>query len=434
MLAVSLLRIWNETMAALVTTGYGLFHIEAQIVAAIVIAIIFNHQLATSTQSEARIYWLRLLFAQFVYCVTSVFRVLVNLNILSNSPMVAYSILALNFFSMHAAAWLAFVYVEVSQNNSWLAGSLKNKILTAIPIMLEAFIFIFSPISGTSFDFHTGSLKIGPLFTVMMTTAPLYYFAAAALATYRRAKMTRYERDTSEVIGIYPAVLFIVICAQALNWKIPLFCNAIMIADVYIYIKYSDSLVSIDPLTQILNKNGLIFVLSEALQKLNSAAVDEKEALNVALAGEKQDEKDLYLIAVDVDDLNEINASYGRMDGDKVLIVVADALKKFSDEAHECYVSRYYGDEFILMAEIKDQNELDIFVEHVRNYIGNAAIIAKLPYYLHVNVGWAKYEKFSKLETVSGLIEEATRSLNENKEQRKFQTFWQSNDGSLGGG
>ena len=86
------------------------------------------------------------------------------------------------------------------------------------------------------------------------------------------------------------------------------------------------------------------------------------------------------------------------------------------------------------MAEIKDQNELDIFVEHVRNYIGNAAIIAKLPYYLHVNVGWAKYEKFSKLETVSGLIEEATRSLNENKEQRKFQTFWQSNDGSLGGG
>ena len=438
MLAVSLLRIWNEAMSALVTTGYALFHIEAQLVCAIVLLIILNHQINTSTQTEARTYFVRLLFAQFIYCVTSVFRVLVNINVISNSPLVGYTILALNFISMHFAAWLAFVYVETSQN-SWLLGSIKNKFITAIPVIIEAAIFIFSPISGISFSVATGSLKIGSLFMVMMFTAPLYYLAATVLAVIRRSRMTRYERDTMEAIEVYPAVLFVVICLQAINWKVPLFCYAIMIADVFIYIKYADSLVSIDPLTKILNRNGLTFVLADELKKLNDAAPLESEAVVEPGFGEEDEDAEksgeLYVFAVDVDDLSAINSAYGRTDGDEVLITVAEGLKKFADEAHESYIGRYHGDEFMIIAQIKDQNELDIFLEHVRNYVSNEAITKKLPHHLHVNMGWAKYERYSKLETVSGLIEEAAKNLSDNKEQKKFQNFWErKDDGNLGGG
>ena len=436
MLAVSLLRIWNETMSALVTTGYALFHIGAQAVCAIVLLIILNHQLNTSTQTEARTYFVRALFAQFVYCITSVFRVLVNINVISNSPTVGYTILALNFMAMHVAAWLAFVYVETSQK-SWLLGSIKNKLITAIPLFIEAAIFIFSPVSGVSFSMATGSLKIGSLFTFMMFTAPLYYLVATILAVIRRSKMTRYERDTNEMIEIYPAVLFVFISLQAINWKVPLFCYAIMIADVFVYIKYADSLVSIDPLTKILNRNGITFVLADELKKLNDMNIsDTIEVGNVEEEDEDAEKpKDLYVFAVDVDDLGSINSSYGRMDGDKVLITVAEALKSFADEAHECYIGRYHGDEFMLVAQIQDAKELDMFAEHVRNYISNAAITNRLPYHLHVNIGWAKYERFTRLETVSGLIEEAAKNLNENKEQKKFQNFWERKDlADLGGG
>lgn len=294
---------------------------------------------------------------------------------------------------------------------------------------------MFSPVLGARISYATGSLQIGPLFTIMMFTAPLYYFAATVMATYRRAKMSRYERDTTDNMGMYPAVLFIVICIQALNWKIPLFCNAIMIADIYVYIKYSDSLVSVDPLTKILNKNGITFVLSEFLKKLNTVEnTDIITSSNVMQEDEQLNKKELYVFAVDVEDVSDINSTYGRLDGDNVLIIVAEALKKFSEEAHDCYVSRYYGDEFVLAAEIEDNSELEIFVEHVRNYIANAGITARLPYHLRVNVGYSKYERYSKLETVSGLIEEATRALNENKEARKFQNFWQNDlNGAMGG-
>ena len=210
-----------------------------------------------------------------------------------------------------------------------------------------------------------------------------------------------------------------------------------MIADVFVYIKYADSLVSIDPLTKILNRNGITFVLADELKKLNDMNIsDTIEVGNVEEEDEDAEKpKDLYVFAVDVDDLGSINSSYGRMDGDKVLITVAEALKSFADEAHECYIGRYHGDEFMLVAQIQDAKELDMFAEHVRNYISNAAITNRLPYHLHVNIGWAKYERFTRLETVSGLIEEAAKNLNENKEQKKFQNFWERKDlADLGGG
>lgn len=425
MLAVSLLRIWNETMSALVTTGYALFHIEAHVVCAIVLLFLLNHQINTSTQTEARVYFVRLLFAQFIYCLSSVFRVLVNIGIIANSPMVAYTILAFNFMSMHVAAWLAFIYIETSQN-SWLLGSIKNKLFTAIPLIIESAVFIFSPVAGTAYSTATGSLKIGNLFTIMMFTAPLYYLIATVLAVIRRSRMSRYERDTMDAVEIYPAVLFVVICIQMINWKVPLFAYAVMVLDVYMYIKYSDSLVSIDPLTKILNRNGIVIMLTDELRKLNEADKSETESATETDEDEEAEKpSELYVFAVDVDDSNSINPSYGRMDSDKVLITVAEALRKFADEAHESYIGRYHGDEFMLIAEIKDKNELDIFSEHVRNYISNEGIARRLPYHLHVNMGFAKYERYSKLETVSGLIEEATKNLAENKEQRKFQNFWE---------
>ena len=326
MLAVSLLRIWNEATTALVTTGYSLFHIEAQIVCAIVLAVIFTHQLNNSVQDEARIYWLRLLFAQFLYCLSGVFRVLVNIGIISTSQIFAYIILALNFASMHISAWLVFVYSELCQD-SRLVDSLKNKILSAIPLIINLAILIVTPATDAAFQVMSGQLKIGSLFKFMMTIAPLYLFVAGALAIFRRSRMTRYERDTTNAAEFYPMILFLFMIIQSFNWKIPVFCYAIMIADIYVYIKYSDSLVSIDPLTKIANRNGLTFILSEYLRKLNTA--------------EKEPEKDLYVFAVDIDGLNTINSSYVHISGDQILILVAEALKKFSEEAHECFISRY---------------------------------------------------------------------------------------------
>ncbi len=56
--------------------------------------------------------------------------------------------------------------------------------------------------------------------------------------------------------------------------------------------------------------------------------------------------------------------------------------------------------------------------------MNNAGISERLPYHLRVSIGWAKYEAFSRTETISGLIGEADRALIDWKEQQKFQSVW----------
>ena len=222
--------------------------------------------------------------------------------------------------------------------------------------------------------------------------------------------MTKYERGTIPVTAIYyPAIFLVCGPLQAFNWRVPFLCYAILVADIFVYINYADSLVSVDPLTKISNRNGLVQFLTHKL-------IDENE-----------NPEDLYLFAIDVNDLNSVNTLYGRSEGDRVLILMADALQKFKDEEHDCYIARYFGDEFMIVANIQDNDEFELFIEHIRNYINNMAMSENLAYRLRVNIGWAKYEKYSRTETISGLIEEADKILNEKKEQRKFQTIWKNN-------
>ena len=106
-------------------------------------------------------------------------------------------------------------------------------------------------------------------------------------------------------------------------------------------------------------------------------------------------------------------------------MLVAKALQNFRKNEHDCYIARYLGDEFIITADILDKEELDLFVEHIRNYVSNAVMSERLNYHLRVSIGWSKYEQFSRTETISGLIEEADRSLLEDREQKSFQSMWQ---------
>ena len=399
----ALLQAWNDSAASFASAGYAFFNVEAHVVCTVVLVILFLHQYNSSDQTEPQVIWSRLLFIQILYCLSGVFRVLVDINIIPKSNLSQYIVTAANFGLFGCLCWLTFVYIEIYQK-SGLLTSLQHKIYSAIPFIFNVINLVSSPFTGSFIDISGASMKNGIFFPLMVTINLSYPTIAVILAMLRRSRMTRYERDTISIMAIYPA--FFMVCGplQALNWRIPFLCYAIMISDIFVYINYSDSLVSVDPLTKIANRNGFIRTLSD---KLASG-----------------DTESLYLFAVDVDDLGSINSSYGRPEGDKALILIANALKKLRDEEHPCQIARYHGDEFALMADITDKEELELFVEHIRNYISNAVIANNLPYLIRVSIGYSHYEQYSRTETISGLIDEADRMLEEQKEQHKLQNIW----------
>ena len=401
-----ILSIWNETAAVFSNAGYSFFKIEAHLVCAAVVVILLYRQQNSSDQTEARLVWSRLLFVQVLYCIAGVVRVLVDVAIIPKNYATRYTAAALTFGLFAAMCWLVFEYIEFYQRSEMMKSK-RLRFMAAVPFVFNIIMLIvagFFP--GLFADFSGRTYTRGVLYPVMMLINFVYPVAAVILSVRRRTKMTRYERDTVPVMATYPAFFMIAGPLQDLNWRIPFLCYIIIISDIFVYMSYADSLVSIDPLTKIANKNALMQRLSERFKM--------------------GDPETLHVFAVDVDSLGRINGTYGRSEGDRVLILIAEALRKFSTDEHQCDVFRYYGDEFILTADIETDEERELFTEHIRNYVSNAAMSAKLSYHIRITIGCAKFKPYSKTETISGLIEEAERTLYEKREQQNFQSLWKS--------
>ncbi|MBQ7544254.1 MAG: GGDEF domain-containing protein [Synergistaceae bacterium] len=407
-LASAFSKIWHESAAAFAGSGYVIFTIEANVVCIIVLAILFNRQQNSSDQTETGLLWSKILFVQILYCLTWVFRVMADAEVFPGTNIAQYVITSINIGLLGYMCWMIFIYMEYAQN-SGLLSSMRNRIIAALPFALNVIMLGVS--LGRAFlrDIAGAEVHPGLLFPSVLPVTLVYPAASVVSSFLRRSKMSRYERETLPAVALYPAVLAACILLQALNWRMPFLCYVIIISDLIMHLLHADSLILVDPLTKIPNRNGLMRSLTERL------------------GGEAPE--NIHVFAVDIEDMGMINSSYGRIEGDKVLVLTAEALKKFRDEEHPCYVARYYGDEFIITADIQDDEERDLFVEHIRNYVSNAAISHRLRYHLRVGVGWARYEHFSRTETISGLIEEADRSLTENREQRRFQHMWHGSRG-----
>ena len=403
----ALSRIINETSQTLASTGYALFNIKANIVCIIILAVFFNRQQNSSDQTEPRVIWSRLLFTQMLYCLSMILRVLTDINILPNTLMLKYITASLEAIIACFMSWTVFIYSAVS-NKSEFTSSAKIKFMTLIPVLINALMLVISPLNNLYIVMSGDAVKSGVFLPLIFMTDLAYPAAAIILSITAQRNANKYERENFSIMTVYPVFFIIGGGLQLLNWRLSIMCYTIIIADILVYINYADSLVSVDPLTQIPNRNGLTHSLSERLAKGNS----EK----------------LYVFAVDIDDLSSVNSHYGHSEGDRALIIAAEALKKFRKEEHSCYAARYYGDEFILFADINNDEELELFTEHIRNYIRNAATKSGLKYSLRVNIGWSKYEQYSRTETISGLIGEAYRSLNENKENKNFNNMWTANN------
>ena len=343
---------------------------------------------------------------QILYCIAGIVRVLVDVAIIPKNYATRYTAAALTFGLFAAMCWLVFEYIEFYQRSEMMKSK-HLRFLAAVPFVFNILMLIvagFFP--GLFADFSGRTYTRGVLYPVMMLINFVYPVAAVILSVRRRAKMTRYERDTAPVMATYPAFFMVAGPLQDLNWRLPFLCYIIVISDIFVYMSYADSLVSIDPLTKIANRNSLMRKLSERFKM--------------------GDPETLHVFAVDVDSLGRINGTYGRPEGDRVLILIADALRKFSTDEHQCDIFRYYGDEFILTADLESDEERDLFTEHIRNYVSNAAMSAKLSYHIRITIGCAKFKPYSKTETISGLIDEAERSLYEKREQQNFQSLWKS--------
>lgn len=100
-----------------------------------------------------------------------------------------------------------------------------------------------------------------------------------------------------------------------------------------------------DPLTNLLNRRGILDQIECALQRRDASV------------------NDLGLLFLDLDRFKAINDQFGHQTGDEALKVIAHRLATFLDRPN--IVGRLGGDEFVMLVEHVDQAALDHIVEAV---------------------------------------------------------------------
>ncbi|TMM42646.1 GGDEF domain-containing protein [Colwellia ponticola] len=111
--------------------------------------------------------------------------------------------------------------------------------------------------------------------------------------------------------------------------------------------------------------------MQDALTKLaNRAAFDDYFAKSLVSFHRKV--FPLAIVVIDIDDFKKINDTYGHAAGDKTLQVIANSLVK--NVSKDAFVSRYGGEEFVLIYSTTEQEALIAELNLLNNYV------ARLPF------------------------------------------------------
>jgi len=163
---------------------------------------------------------------------------------------------------------------------------------------------------------------------------------------------------------------------------------------------------NLDGLTKVYNRRALSTYLNE---------ICSKEKLP----------HDLYALVLDIDDFKKINDSHGHLAGDKVLIFIANILRKTLRDGDKVF--RYGGEEFVIILNrlntMQCQNITNRLIGLIRN---NKLLYKNVSLSVTMSIGTTK---FIQGDTPDTLISRADKALYKAKESGKDQVYSDITDG-----
>jgi two-component system cell cycle response regulator len=130
--------------------------------------------------------------------------------------------------------------------------------------------------------------------------------------------------------------------------------------------------------------------------------------------------KGLLLMFADLDNLKQINDTYGHHEGDLALIRTAKTLRETFRKSD--IIGRIGGDEFPIMAMEADRHTADTLTSHLRDNLKKHNTQANSRYKLSISVGVAYFDPENDDASVEELMEKADSALYEQKRLKKSES------------
>ncbi len=294
-------------------------------------------------------------------------------------------------------SYLWFLYSE-SLQQSKLAKEKRFRLLGALPVTIFNLLLLTTPWTHLMFyiddnrDFQRGPLYI---FQQIITFG---YLLFTCIKAFIKSQNKEDFANKNKYLTIASFCVFPLVCGvlQMYITSSPVLSMGITLAVLQVYINLQSEKISIDPLTQLNNRNQMIRFLSTKMRNPHPS-------------------KKLYLLMMDMDYFKKINDQFGHVEGDRALICVSNVLKKVGSK-YNCFVSRYGGDEFILVCEAGSEETIRELCIALNAELAAETAAAKSPYRLHLSIGYAPYHE--NMQNIPDFIAEADKMLYEVKRAR----------------
>ncbi|MBQ9589459.1 MAG: GGDEF domain-containing protein [Butyrivibrio sp.] len=355
--------------------NYVFYYVEAHLACIFLLGIILFKIHTGVNKQVSQVYLANLVLDLMIYFLAEIFWALVDGGVVTSTRPLLYLSNIFTYVLISVAAYQWYLLSEAFQNDKAVEND-PTKLILSIPVWLSAVLCVSAYRTGLVFYVdESGKLVNGKFYLVLIIVPFGYLIASSVKALIRAFSKDKYaDRHIYLMIGVFPLAPIILGALQAVFWRVPFLCYGSVAAVYYIYISILGNLISIDPLTQINNRNQMYKYLSQKMS-------NEDQGLS------------LFLLIIDVDKFKSINDTYGHIEGDKALVRIATAIKNACQgPRNRFFVSRYGGDEFVVVAEVAYKAEATWLADQIRSNVRRLSGDENLQYSLSVSIGMAQYD------------------------------------------
>ena len=379
---------------------YLVFYTEANLVCLIIFALMYAHDRLHADRQEKQIKYDRALLMFMLYFISDTFCAWIIAGAL---PRTRLSVVAVNFANYLLMAGITYAWLQYDMAVEQVPHRNRsiNQFAVLFPFIVStvALIAVYCVAPGVLLD---KDLKVTPIYSVFLIAVPIINIIAAIFYTIRRARTEEnpIEKQRHMYIGFFPltvvagGIFQIIVLPDT-----PIFCFCCALLMLILYIQSMEDRISLDALTKLNNRGQLIRYVS---QRSNGYRKDRQ----------------IYAVMIDVNGFKKINDTYGHAEGDRALVLIANCLREIVNRrGTSIFLSRYGGDEFVLIVPAESEDEIMSLIEEIRAQIEARCVELGTPYLLSVGAGCARLE--DRPDSLQKCILRADKHLYLDKERVK---------------
>ena len=370
-------------------TEYAVMYFEINAASLMLISIILHKTNGLSKMVAQRNFVMAIISEMIFFASDTIF-VLIDGGIIPGSRAAMLACKEIYFFSTATMCFFWFLYFE-HMREAPLVKDKRTVMWLSSVIWLMGLLIIANWFAGFLFYVdEQGVYHRGSLFILTYILSYVYVFIASIRAII---SICRYDENTDRhllvMMALFPIAPGISGLLQFVYPRIPFACVAMSLTTLLLYLTWIDQLISLDPLTGLNNRNQL----SHSFEQLKKTVGDSEK---------------LYLLLIDANHFKQINDTYGHLQGDNALKMIAEALRKGCRETtRRAVVTRYGGDEFVVLVSSDEDEKVMNLKSGINRQLEEIVQSTDVPFALTVSIGIATADEKDQLKAVMARADRA---------------------------